>query len=125
MFMSHGHGNLSHPCVGKKLFALFAHGCIARSCHYPWCRLSIRHALVPGRVVLESLCSMFWWCEEFALLIAANNFINIRFKTSTVYLKSAEFGMHYLNCTIWENTEYRERNFSIWLRSRNARICCI
>ncbi|PPS12958.1 hypothetical protein GOBAR_AA07684 [Gossypium barbadense] len=65
------------------------------------------------------------WCEEFTLLIPAINFINLRFKMDIVYLKCVEFRMNYLDCTIWENTEYCKKNFVIRLRSGNARICYI
>ncbi|PPR96442.1 hypothetical protein GOBAR_AA24228 [Gossypium barbadense] len=77
------------------------------------------------RPCLASFASPTLWCEEFTLLIPAINVINIRFKTSIVYLQCAEFGMNYLDCTIWENTEYRKRNFFIRFRSGKARICCI
>ncbi|PPS17236.1 hypothetical protein GOBAR_AA03339 [Gossypium barbadense] len=95
--MSHGRGDLSHPVLEKN-FPFFTR---------------------PYRTVVSTPVV---WYEEFTLLIPAINFINIRFKTSIVYLKCAKFGMNYLDCTIWENTEYRKRNF---FRSDNARICCI
>ncbi|PPS02012.1 hypothetical protein GOBAR_AA18650 [Gossypium barbadense] len=66
-----------------------------------------------------------WKLIEFTLLIPAINFINIRFKTSTIYLKSAKFGMNYLDCTIWENTEYRKRDCSVRFRGDNTRVCYI
>ncbi|PPS07428.1 hypothetical protein GOBAR_AA13217 [Gossypium barbadense] len=73
---------------------------------------------------LSSTLPSAWsrWCKEFTLPIPAINFVNIRLKKSIVYLKSVKFGMNYLDCSIWENTEYRERNFFIRFRSGNARI---
>ncbi|PPS14031.1 hypothetical protein GOBAR_AA06544 [Gossypium barbadense] len=46
-------------------------------------------------------------------------------QTSVVYLKSAELGMTYLDCTEWENAKYCKRDFFIRCGSDNVRICGI
>ncbi|PPS05522.1 hypothetical protein GOBAR_AA15123 [Gossypium barbadense] len=117
---SHGRGNFIESRDGEKFCPIFTWPCCIL-----WYVHGLRHAHVPGRVVLEILCSVTERREEFTLLIPTINFINRRFKTSIVYLKCAEFGMNYLDCTIWENNEYSKRNFFIRFRSGNARIYCI
>ncbi|PPS04404.1 hypothetical protein GOBAR_AA16253 [Gossypium barbadense] len=42
-----------------------------------------------------------------------------------VYLKSAELGMTYLDCTEWENAKYRKRDFFVQYGSDNVKICSI
>ncbi|PPR93115.1 hypothetical protein GOBAR_AA27556 [Gossypium barbadense] len=59
--------------------------------------------------------------EPFPMELQVPNFINIRVKTSTVYLARAEFGMNYLDYTVWKNAKYRKRDFFIWFRSGNTR----
>ncbi|PPS06274.1 hypothetical protein GOBAR_AA14370 [Gossypium barbadense] len=86
--LTHGHVTWLWPLIASHVKEEF-YPIFTRPCLLSWCGHGLRHA------------------HEFTLLIPAINFINIRFKTSTVYLKSAKFRVNYLDCTIWENTEYR------------------
>ncbi|PPS05614.1 hypothetical protein GOBAR_AA15029 [Gossypium barbadense] len=109
------YGRVARSCLAS--FAsptpIFTHGHVTR----PW-RLIASHVgkkfyPVFPRSYCTALTTPMVWREEFTLLIPAINFINIRFKMSIVYLKGVEFGMNYLDCIIWENTEYRNMVVSL------------
>ncbi|PPS16626.1 hypothetical protein GOBAR_AA03949 [Gossypium barbadense] len=102
----HGRGSLSNLVLGKN-FALFSHGHVAWPCLLPWCEHGLRHTRVPSRVGWKTYVS------------------RTQFKTSTIYLERAEFGMNYLDCTVWKNAKYRKRDFFIRLKSGNTRVCCV
>ncbi|PPS18923.1 hypothetical protein GOBAR_AA01662 [Gossypium barbadense] len=91
---SHCRGYLSHPMLGKKFL--------------PYFHTAVLHPVACARLTVRPCGSKKPVFNDL---------------TGVVYLKSAELGMTYLDCTEWENAKYRKRDFFIRLGSDNARFC--